>query len=126
MSEGGRFNPHEFREILSPVERPPSLTLRVTYLLPFALLGFSSKNKETDAIGVHVLAAHQRAEQNPACLRIWLDAKAKLKNGPFSCGGRSRNRMRACDYIQHPNALLVASTGVVMDFLSEQSPTGCC
>ncbi len=63
--------------------------------------------KETDAIFENVREARERAASDSTCLRLSLDTKAKVKIGPFSRGGRSRHRVRACDHDMHPEALLV-------------------
>ena len=48
------------------------------------------KIKETDAIFANVARANRKADEDPACLRISIDSKAKVKIGAFSRGGRSR------------------------------------
>jgi hypothetical protein len=49
------------------------------------------KIPQTDDIFDNVKAAHQRAEHDPSILRISIDCKAKVKTGPFSRGGKTRN-----------------------------------
>ena len=67
------------------------------------------KIKETDAIFENVKLAHQRAKQDSHCLRISIDAKAKVKIGEFSRRGRSRGRenKKALDHDMNPLAQLV-------------------
>lgn len=50
----------------------------------------AKKIKETDAIFTNVARANREADEDPACLRISIDSKAKVKIGAFSRGGRSR------------------------------------
>ena len=49
------------------------------------------KIPQTDAIFSNVQAAHRRAANDFSILRISIDAKATVKLGPFSRGGRTRN-----------------------------------
>jgi hypothetical protein len=42
--------------------------------------------------------AHQEAEADPSILRISMDAKATVKVGPFSRGGKNRTGLQACDH----------------------------
>ena len=67
------------------------------------------KIKETDAIFDNVARANREADEDPTCLRISCDAKAKLKIGEFSRGGRSRdaNERKALDHDMKANATLI-------------------
>lgn len=49
------------------------------------------KIPQTDDIFDNVKAAHERAERDPAILRISIDCKARVKTGPFARGGKTRN-----------------------------------
>jgi hypothetical protein len=49
------------------------------------------KIPQTDAIFENVRAAHRRAESDPTILRISIDCKARVKIGPFSRGGATRD-----------------------------------
>ncbi len=64
---------------------------------------------ETDAIFEHVKLAHTQSEQQDDCLRISVDAKAKVKVGEFSRGGKARGRQakKAGDHDMNPQATLV-------------------
>ncbi len=53
------------------------------------------KIPQTDAIFINVQAAHLRAANDSSILRISIDAKATVKLGPFSRGGRTRNEIEA-------------------------------
>ena len=67
------------------------------------------KIKETDAIFDNVARANREADEDPTCLRISCDAKAKLKIGEFSRGGQSRdaNERKALDHDVKANATLI-------------------
>ncbi len=52
------------------------------------------KIKETDAIFDNVECANREADEDPTCLRISIDSKAKVKMGAFSRGGRSRGEKK--------------------------------
>jgi len=56
------------------------------------------KIPETDAIFDEVRQANDAADGQPGVLRISLDTKAKVKIGPFSRGGMSRQAQQACDH----------------------------
>jgi Rhodopirellula transposase DDE domain len=49
------------------------------------------KVPQTDDIFKNVNAAHQRAKEDQSILRISIDNKAKVKLGPFSRGGKTRD-----------------------------------
>jgi transposase len=53
------------------------------------------KIPQTDAIFSNVQSAHLRAANDSSILRISIDAKATVKLGPFSRGGRTRNETDA-------------------------------
>ena len=69
----------------------------------------AKKIPQTDAIFEHVRLAHTRSDQEDDCLRISIDAKAKVKVGDFSRGGRSRGReaKKAEDHDMNPQTTLV-------------------
>jgi len=52
------------------------------------------KTKDTDAIFENVAAAHKAAAEDPECLEISLDTKAKVKVGEYSQGGKNQDRSR--------------------------------
>ena len=54
----------------------------------------AKKIKETDAIFDNVERANRKADEDPTCLRISIDSKAKVKMGAFSRGGRSRGQKK--------------------------------
>ena len=58
------------------------------------------KIPQTDAIFENVQAAHRRAEHDRSILRVSIDCKARVKIGPFSRGGSTRdpNAQRAVDH----------------------------
>lgn len=58
------------------------------------------KIPQTDAIFDNVKAAHQRAQRDKSILRISVDCKARVKIGPFSRGGKTRNPnfLKAADH----------------------------
>jgi hypothetical protein len=60
----------------------------------------------TDAIFEQLARVHQQAEADPTTLRVSLDAKATVKVGPFSRGGKTRVDAQACDHDFKPIANL--------------------
>jgi hypothetical protein len=60
----------------------------------------------TDAIFEQLARVHQQAEADPTTLRVSLDAKATVKVGPFSRGGKTRVNAQACDHDFKPIANL--------------------
>ncbi len=64
------------------------------------------KIKETDAIFEHLAPVHEPARQDPAVLRLSIDAKARVKIGPFSRAGQSRVIVRAADHDFKPDETL--------------------
>jgi hypothetical protein len=61
---------------------------------------------ETDAIFEQVHQVNEQADEQEGVLRISLDTKAKVKVGPFSRGGRSRQAQQACDHDFQPSTSL--------------------
>ena len=68
----------------------------------------AKKIQETDAIFENVARANREADEDPTCLRISIDSKAKVKIGPFSRRGRSRGEepVRAEDHDMNAKAKL--------------------
>lgn len=64
------------------------------------------KIPETDAIFEEVHRTNAWAAKNAEVLRISLDTKASVKIGPFSRGGYSRVKERACDHDFKPDETL--------------------
>ena len=65
------------------------------------------KTAETDAIFEQVAAINQAADADETVLRISCDAKAVVKIGEFSRGGRSRVAVDAADHDFKPEAVLI-------------------
>lgn len=67
------------------------------------------KIKEVDLIFENVWKANKESDENPESLRISIDAKAKLKIGNFSRGGKSRDTeaKKADDHDMNPDEKLV-------------------
>jgi hypothetical protein len=67
------------------------------------------KIKQVDEIFDNVHEANRESDENPKSLRLSMDAKAKMKLGPFSRGGKSRDReaKKAADHDMNPEAKLV-------------------
>lgn len=57
---------------------------------------------QTEAIFDEVHCINARADREPGVLRVSLDTKAKVKVGPFSRGGSSRQGLGACDHDFQP------------------------
>jgi hypothetical protein len=64
------------------------------------------KPPQTDAIFDHLHQVNANADADDQVLRLSLDAKATVKIGPFSRGGRNRVRVVAVDHDFQPEALL--------------------
>lgn len=64
-----------------------------------------NKLPETDAIFENVFAENQAADQNPRCLRLSIDSKAKVKIGNLSRGGKAR-RLEALQADDHDSEWL--------------------
>jgi Rhodopirellula transposase DDE domain len=60
----------------------------------------------TDAIFEQLEFETEEAQQDPSVLRLSLDAKAVVKIGPFSRGGKSRAETQGCDHDFHPQAIV--------------------
>ncbi len=66
----------------------------------------TKKIKQTDAIFDQVHKTNREADAADNVLRISLDAKAAIKVGPFSRGGKNRRRTSAQDHDFTPTAIL--------------------
>ncbi|MGA9351992.1 MAG: ISAzo13 family transposase [Anaerolineae bacterium] len=66
----------------------------------------SKKIPETDAIFEHLHQVNQESDAQEGVLRISMDAKATIKVGPFSRGGKSRQGVAACDHDFAPETTL--------------------
>ena len=64
------------------------------------------KIPETDAIFEHLHQVNQEADAQEGVLRLSLDAKAAVKVGPFSRGGKSRQVVVAADHDFDPETIL--------------------
>lgn len=64
------------------------------------------KIPETDAIFEQVHAVNREADETHGVVRVSLDAKAKIKIGAFSRGGRSRQAQTALDHDFDPKEVL--------------------
>jgi transposase len=72
----------------------------------------------TDAIFEQLDFEVEEAREDPTVLRLSLDAKAVVKIGPFSRGGRSRADPQGCDHDFHPKAT-VTPYGIFLPQLDE-------
>jgi len=77
------------------------------------------KIPETNDIFNQVHAINREADEDPGVLRISLDAKAKIKVGPFSRGGYSRQHKVGLDHDFDPDVIL----GLFGFFLPEHDDT---
>ena len=77
------------------------------------------KIPETNDIFDQVHTINREADENPGVLRISLDAKAKIKVGPFSRGGYSRQHTEGLDHDFDPDVIL----GLFGFFLPEHDDT---
>lgn len=64
------------------------------------------KIPETDAIFEHLHQVNQEADAQEGVLRLSMDAKAAVKVGPFSRGGKSRQGLVAVDHDFDPDTVL--------------------
>jgi Rhodopirellula transposase DDE domain len=72
----------------------------------------------TDAIFEQLDFATEEAQQDSTVLRLSLDAKAVVKIGAFSRGGKSRADTQGCDHDFHPKAT-VTPYGIFLPQLDE-------
>ncbi|MBT6501730.1 MAG: ISAzo13 family transposase [Deltaproteobacteria bacterium] len=77
------------------------------------------KIPETNDIFNQVHTINRDADENPGVLRISLDAKARIKVGPFSRGGYSRQHKKGLDHDFDPDMIL----GLFGFFLPEYDDT---
>lgn len=73
---------------------------------------------QTEAIFTHLSQVNHEADAAAAVLRISIDAKAPVKVGPFSRGGKSRAQTHAADHDFKPEAL-VTPVGILVPTLDE-------
>lgn len=64
------------------------------------------KIPETDAIFEHLHQVNQDADTEEGVIRLSMDAKAAVRVGPFSRGGKSRQRVVGVDHDFAPDAIL--------------------
>ncbi len=64
------------------------------------------KIPQTDAIFEHRQQLNREADAQPHVLRVSIDAKARVKVGPFARGGKSRSHPQASDHDFKPEATL--------------------
>lgn len=76
------------------------------------------KIPETDAIFEHLHQVNQEADVQEGALRISMDAKAAIKVGPFSRGGKSRQGVAARDHDFAPETILT-SLGIFLPASAE-------
>ena len=63
---------------------------------------------------------NEEADKDPQTLRISMDAKATVKIGPFSRGGKSRVQVKAADHdFSGKNALTVTPVGIFLPHSDE-------
>jgi len=72
----------------------------------------------TDAIFEQLEFETEEAKGDPSVLRLSLDAKAVVKIGPYSRGGKSRANTQGCDHDFHPKAT-VTPYGIFLPQLDE-------
>ena len=77
------------------------------------------KIPETNDIFDQINTINRDADENPGELRISLDAKARIKVGPFSRGGYSRQHKKGLDHDFDPDVIL----GLFGFFLPEYDDT---
>ena len=76
------------------------------------------KIPETDAIFERLAKVNSDADEAPDTLRLSTDAKAQVKIGPFSRGGKSRVEVKAADHDFKPKATLIPF-GIFLPALDE-------
>jgi hypothetical protein len=76
------------------------------------------KIPETDAIFEQVYQVNQAADAEEGVLRISMDAKASIKIGPFSRGGKSRHGVLGADHDFNPETILT-SFGIFLPAYAE-------
>jgi hypothetical protein len=93
------------------LELPSNETIRkVMHALGFRLRKVQKtkpkKTEQTDGIFERLHEVNAHADSSPNELRICMDAKAVVKIGPFSRGGKSWVEVQACDHDFQPDAVL--------------------
>ena len=96
---------------------------KIIFGFPLVFLPVSYRNSatpipETDAIFEQLSQINQQADNDPTTLRLSLDAKATVKIGPFSRGGKNRVPTFACDHDFTPKAKLT-DYGIFLPQLDE-------
>jgi len=76
------------------------------------------KIPQTDAIFDQIAIVNTEADADPTCLRLSLDAKARVKIGSFDRGGKSRTPTESEDHDFHPKTT-VAPYGIFLPEFDE-------
>lgn len=76
------------------------------------------KIAQTDAIFAHLSQCNPHADADPSVLRVSMDAKATVKVGDYSRGGKNRVQVQAADHDFHP-AAQVTPVGLLLPSLDE-------
>lgn len=105
-----------------PSRQTINTKLRELGYYPKSVVKSKPKKKipETDAIFEQLAAVNSDADEAPDTLRLSIDAKAQVKIGPFSRGGKNRVTVEASDHDFKPKATVVPF-GILLPALDELS-----
>lgn len=103
-----------------PSRQTINTQLRALDYYPKSVVKSKPKKKipETDAIFEQLAQVNSEADEAPDTLRLSIDAKAQVKRGPFSRGGKNRVRVEAADHDFKPQATVVPF-GILLPALDE-------
>ncbi len=112
----------EYTDDELPSRQTINTKLRELDYYPKSVVKSKPKKKipETDAIFEQLAVVNSEADKAPDTLRLSIDAKARVKIGPFSRGGKNRVTVEASDHDFKPKATVVPF-GIFLPLLNELS-----
>jgi len=112
----------EYTDKELPSRQTINTKLRELDYYPKSVVKSKPKKKipETDAIFERLTTVNSDADEAPDTLRLSIDAKAQVKIGPFSRGGKNRVTVKASDHDFQPKSTVVPF-GILLPALNELS-----
>lgn len=112
----------EYTDKELPSRQTINTKLRELDYYPKSVIKSQPKKKipETDAIFEQLAKVNSDADEEPDTLRLSIDAKAQVKIGPFSRGGKNRVAVKASDHDFQPKSTVVPF-GILLPALNELS-----
>ena len=112
----------EYTDKELPSRQTINTKLRELDYYPKSVVKSKPKKKipETDTIFEQLAEVNSDADEAPDTLRLSIDAKAQVKIGPFSRGGKNRVIVEASDHDFQPKSTLVPF-GILLPALNELS-----